>query len=224
MSRRPRRAAVRARPERVLVIDARELLTSTARVVGAQLGELHFKAWMALITLHVAHGMPADGRGASDAGELSGSIWGDDQERGGSNTRKLLRALFDLRQAQFTVPGYDMVNHRPAAGVSDTSLLINLYVDETILKAYAEAGRHGLERADFGKQLGGEAAGNDRVAASSRLHAAARGVRPAALRLDQGAAAARRRARAVDGVHLAARPVPPGLRGAARSSRSSRSR
>lgn len=30
-------------PRGVLVIDARELLTSTARVVGVQLGELHFK-------------------------------------------------------------------------------------------------------------------------------------------------------------------------------------
>ena len=44
-------------PRGMLVIDARELLTSTARVVGAQLGELHFKVWMAVITLHVAHGL-----------------------------------------------------------------------------------------------------------------------------------------------------------------------
>ena len=51
-------------PSGLLVVDARELLTSTARVVGAQLGELHFKAWMAVITLHVAGGMPGDGRGA----------------------------------------------------------------------------------------------------------------------------------------------------------------
>ena len=148
-----------AGPRGVLVIDARELLTSTARVVGVQLGELHFKAWMALITLHVAHGMPADGRGASGVGEFCRIVWGADKERGGSNTRKLLRALFDLRQAQFTVPGYDLVNQRPAEGVSDTSLLINLYVDELILKAYAEAGRHGLDRAEFGKQLGGKGRG-----------------------------------------------------------------
>src|SRR3954452_17887023 len=148
-----------AGPRGVLVIDARELLTSTARVVGVQLGELHFKAWMALITLHVAHGMPPDGRGASGVGEFARIVWGADKERGGSNTRKLLRALFDLRQAQFTVPGYDLVNQRPAAGVSDTSLLINLYVDETILKAYHDAGRHGLDRADFGKQLGGKGRG-----------------------------------------------------------------
>jgi hypothetical protein len=114
---------------------------------------------MALITLHVAHGMPVDGRGASGVGEFSRIVWGADKERGGSNTRKLLRALFDLRQAQFTVPGYDLVNQRPAAGVSDTSLLINLYVDETILKAYAEAGRHGLDRTQFGKQLGGKGRG-----------------------------------------------------------------
>jgi hypothetical protein len=146
-------------PSGLLVIDARELLTSTARVVGAQLGELHFKAWMALITLHVAHGMPADGRCEATAGELSRMIWGDDRERGGSNTRKLLRALFDLRQAQFTVPGYDMINQRPAPAVSDTSLLINLAVDEMMLKAFSEAGRHRLDRVDFGKALGGKRRG-----------------------------------------------------------------
>lgn len=145
-------------PSGLLVIDARELLTSTARVVGAQMGEIHFKTWMALITLHVAHGMPEDGRGESGVGEFSRIIWGD-KERGGSNTRKLLRALFDLRDAKFTVPGFDMVNQRPAAGVSDTNLLINLYVDETILKAYSEAGQHGMDRADFGRELGAKGRG-----------------------------------------------------------------
>lgn len=145
-------------PSGLLVIDARELLSSTARVVGAQLGELHFKVLMAMITLHVAQGMPEDGRGAATAGELSRIIWGEDRERGGSNTKKLLRTLFDLRQAQFTVPGYDMVNHRPAAGVSDTSLLINLFVDETILRAYTGAD-HKLDRADFGKALGAKRRG-----------------------------------------------------------------
>lgn len=146
-------------PSGLLVIDARELLTSTARVVGAQLGELHFKAWMALITLHVAQGMPSDGRGSSTAGEFSRMIWGEDRARGGSNTRKLLRALFDLRQVHLTVPGYDLVNQRPALGVSDTSLLINLYVDETILKAYDEHGTHGLDREAFGKALGAKRRG-----------------------------------------------------------------
>jgi hypothetical protein len=144
----------------LLVIDARELLTSTARVVGAQLGELHFKALMAMITLHVNQGMPEDGKGAATAGELSRIIWGEDRARGGSNTKKLLRALFDLRHAQFTVPGYDMVNHRPAEGVSDTSLLINLYVDKTILKAYeSEAGSPALDRTEFGKALGAKRRG-----------------------------------------------------------------
>jgi hypothetical protein len=146
-------------PAGLLVIDAREVLTSTARVVGVQLGELHFKLWMAMITLHVALGMPADGRSAATAGELSRMIWGEDRERGGANTKRLLGALFDLRQAQFTVPGYDMVNQRPAPGVSDTSLLINLYVDETMLKAYEEAGRHDLDRSAFGHALGGKKRG-----------------------------------------------------------------
>src|SRR3954464_307242 len=93
-----------AGPRGVLVIDARELLTSTARVVGVQLGELHFKAWMALITLHVAYGMPPDGRGASGVGDFSRIVWGADKERGGFNTRKLLRAWYALRQAHASIP------------------------------------------------------------------------------------------------------------------------
>jgi hypothetical protein len=146
-------------PAGLLVIDARELLASTARVVGAQLGEIHFKAWMGLITLHVAHGMPLDGRGASTIGEFSRLLWGSDKERGGWNTRTLVRALVELRQAQFTVPGYDLVHQRPAEGVSDTSLLINLFIDETILAAYEQRGEHGLDRAAFGSRLGGKGRG-----------------------------------------------------------------
>jgi hypothetical protein len=65
----------------------------------------------------------------------------------------------DRRDARFTVLGYDVIQQRPAPGVSDTSLLINLYVDETILKAYEQAGRHGMDRAEFGKQLGGKGRG-----------------------------------------------------------------
>ena len=141
-------------PRGLLVIDSRELLTSTARVVGAQLGELHFKVWMALITLHVAHGLPSEGRGETTAAELSRMIWGEDRARGGWNTRTLLRVLFDLVEAKFAVPGYDMVNQRPAPGVSTTSLLINLYVDETMLKAFERDQRHALSRADFGRVFG----------------------------------------------------------------------
>jgi len=89
----------------LLVIDARELLTSTARVVGAQLDELHFKAWTALLTLRVAHGMPDDGGGATTVGELGRIIWGADRTRGGLNTGRVLRTLFDLYEATFTVPG-----------------------------------------------------------------------------------------------------------------------
>jgi hypothetical protein len=143
-----------AGPQGLLIVDAQELLTSTARVVGAQLGELHFKALMAIITLHVASGLPEDGRCSATIGELSRIVWGEDRARGGSNTRKLLRALFDLRQAQFTVPGYDMVNRRPTGGVSDTSLLINLGVDDTLLASFKETSEHGLERSDFGAVFG----------------------------------------------------------------------
>ena len=133
-------------PRGVLVIDARELLSSTARVVGAALGELHFKAWMALVTLHVVHGMPDDGRATTTLGELARLVWGA-RENSGKDNFALLDVMHDLRDAKFTVPGYDLVNQRPADGVSDTSLLINLYVDETILKGYAaEKARRELAR------------------------------------------------------------------------------
>lgn len=141
-------------PGGVLVIDARELLTSTARVVGAELGALHFKAWMALVTLHVAHGMPQDGKAATTVGELKRLIYGAETSGGGKTTRQLLRAIFDLRNAQFTVPGYDMVSQQAADGVSDTSLLINLFVHETILRAYDQPADHGIDPHEFGKQLG----------------------------------------------------------------------
>jgi hypothetical protein len=133
-------------PRGVLVIDARELLSSTARVVGAALGELHFKAWMALVTLHVVHGMPEDGRATTTLGELARLVWGA-RENSGKDNFALLDVMHDLRDAKFTVPGYDLVNQRPADGVSDTSLLINLFVDETILKGYtAEKARRELAR------------------------------------------------------------------------------
>lgn len=148
-----------AGPRGLLVIDARELLASTARVVGVQMGEMHFKVWMALVTLHVAHGMPTAGRGESTIGELSRIVWGSYKDWGGSNTRMLVRTLLDLRQAQFTVPGYDLVNDRPASGVSDTSLLINLYVDETILKTFHDAGSDEFDRAKMGRALGGKGRG-----------------------------------------------------------------
>lgn len=132
-------------PRGVLVIDARELLSSTARVVGAALGELHFKAWMALITMHVIHGMPDDGRASTTLGELARLVWGSRRESSGKDTFALLDVMHDLRDAKFTVPGYDLVNQRPAAGVSDTSLLINLYIDETLLQRYmAEKARRQL--------------------------------------------------------------------------------
>jgi hypothetical protein len=123
-------------PRGVLVIDSRELLSSTARVVGAALGELHFKVWMALITLHVLHGMPDNGRASTTLGELGRLISGR-RESSGKDTYALLDVMHDLRDTKFTVPGYDLVNQRPAAAVSDTSLLINLVVDEVLLKRYA---------------------------------------------------------------------------------------
>jgi hypothetical protein len=138
-------------PRGLLVIDARELLTSTARVVGAQLGELHFKTWMALLTLYVAHGMPEDGSSTTTVGELSRIIWGADRTRGGLNTNRVLSTLFDLYEATFTVPGYDLISRRPTPGLSNTRLLINLYVDETMLHAFKQPAAHGIGRTEFGR-------------------------------------------------------------------------
>jgi hypothetical protein len=129
----------------LLIIDARELLSSTARVVGAQLGELHFKVWMALITVHVVNGMPEHGRGSSAFGELSRVVWGAEKNVGGTQRRLLLRALKDLYEASFTIPGYDLVTQRPTAGASNTRLLINLFIDETLLKAYEDSATRGPE-------------------------------------------------------------------------------
>jgi hypothetical protein len=161
-------------PRGLLVIDARELLTSTARVVGATLGELHFKAWMALITIHVAGGMPEDGWGSSALGEFGRIVWGPEKTCGGKETRQLLRALIELREARFTVPGYDLRRQQPAAALSDTSLLINLVVDEAILRAYEESGgRRGEKpedlhrrRVEMGRALGAKRRGT----LSWRLH------------------------------------------------------
>jgi hypothetical protein len=86
-------------------------------------------------------------------------VWGA-RENSGKDNFALLDVMHDLRDAKFTVPGYDLVNQRPADGVSDTSLLINLYVDETILKGYAaEKARRELARRKrdvFTEHRGGE--------------------------------------------------------------------
>lgn len=98
----------------MLVSDARELLSSPARVVGAALGELHFNAWMALIT-HVVHGDARrrprhdDPRGAGTPG------CGASRREGGKDTFALLDVMHDLPEAKFSVPGYDPVN-QPAPG------------------------------------------------------------------------------------------------------------
>ena len=140
-------------PSGMLVIDARELLTSTARVVGAQMGELHLKLWMALVTHHVAEGLPENAEGASAVAELGRIVWGADRAQGGDQTKRILRALFDLYRAEVTVPGYDTINQCPAPGVSSSRLLIDLHVDEAILQAF-EGEERTLTRSEFGRALG----------------------------------------------------------------------
>lgn len=138
-----------------LVVDHREILTSTARAVAAKLGELPLKTWMALVTLHVAFGSPRDGRGESTAGHLGRLIWG--KQLGGDNTHRLISALLVLRDARLTIPGYDTVHGVPSKGVSLTGLLGSLHFDEAILAAFE--GDHDLDRRAFGAVLGGKGPG-----------------------------------------------------------------
>lgn len=139
-------------PKGLLVVDARELIATTAMVVGAQLGELHLKVMMAIITLHVGLGMPEDGWCETSIGELCRLIWGEDRARGGKNTRHLLKVLFDLQEAKFTVPGYDFRTQSPDAGVSSTSLLISLRIDATMLRAFQREEQ--LSRSEVGRAVG----------------------------------------------------------------------
>ncbi len=161
-------------PRGLLVIDAREMLTSTARVVGAQLGELHFKVWMALITLHVAQGMPEDGWGSSALGEFSRVVWGTGKSHGGTGRRQLIRALLDLQEARVTVPGYDLRNQRPAAATSSTSLLIDLVMDDAIFENYQNAESRSSESAEQLRErqvkIGQAVGGKRRGTLTWRLH------------------------------------------------------
>lgn len=141
-------------PNGLLTIDHREILGSTARVVGTELGEVHLKVFMALVTLHVMHGMPDDGRSYTTVAELGSIIWGSSSSKGGKETKQLINALNDLRAARFTLPGVD-VSDRPAPGVSDVNLLNRLYLDETLLRAYEAPGATGLTGAEFGRAFGG---------------------------------------------------------------------
>ena len=146
-------------PNSLLVIDGRDLISSTARVVGSQMGELHFKMMMALITLHVSAGMPEDGKCSSTIGEMGRLIWGADRAQGGKNTRVLLRTLLDLREARFTVPGYDAVNGKIAQGISDMSLMIGVYVDETIMRSFEAGAQKQIDRGELGREFGSKRAG-----------------------------------------------------------------
>lgn len=123
----------------LLIVDARELLTSTAHAVGEKLGELHFLLWLSLLTIYVASGCPEDGRANTSLGELARLIWGPAHTHSGTRTRKLLMAFKDLNEVKLTVPGYDMVNQRPAKVLSNTSLLINIAVDDAIWRPFLQS-------------------------------------------------------------------------------------
>lgn len=144
----------------LLTIDHRDVLRSTARVVGSKWGDVHLKLFMAIITLHVNHGMPEDGISYTSAAELSSIIWGYGQRedgtvrrKGGAETKDLLRALSDLRSARFVFRGRGL-RGEDADVTSDVDFLANLMLDDTLLRAYQAPGATGLSQADFGRAFG----------------------------------------------------------------------
>ena len=139
-------------PSGSLVIDSREILRSTARVVGANFGELHVKTWMALVTIFVNDGLPEDGSGSSTIGELSRTIWGAEKGTGGGNTKRVVGALLDLYRAEVSLPGFNIVTGEASEGLSMSRLLSDLHVDEAIRQAFDLPGS--LTSSDAGKRFG----------------------------------------------------------------------
>ncbi|MTD47599.1 hypothetical protein GKE82_25685 [Conexibacter sp. W3-3-2] len=139
-------------PSGSLVIDSREVLRSTARVVGAEFGELHVKTWMALVTIFVNDGLPEDGTGSSTIGELARTIWGADKGMGGGNTKRVVGALLDLYRAEVALPGFNIATGEAADGLSLSRLLSDLYVDEAIRQAFDLPGS--LSPKDAGRRFG----------------------------------------------------------------------
>lgn len=144
----------------LLTIDHHDVLRSTARVVGSKWGDVHLKLFMAIITLHVNHGMPQDGVSYTSAAELASIIWGYGtrsdgtvRRKGGAETKDLLRALSDLRSARFVFRGRGL-RGEDAAVTTDVDFLANLMLDDTLLRAFQAPGATGLSQADFGRAFG----------------------------------------------------------------------
>lgn len=146
-------------PGRV-VIDGREVLASTAQVVGAELGEAHFNTFIAQTMLYVEAGMPANGAGGATLGKLHATIHGPRATKGGRAYATIVRALNDLYEGSVTIAGYNSVTRQLAPGAfSRTHLLIDLAWHEGL-----EAGRRGLlDDRGIAALLGGQRVGGETV-------------------------------------------------------------
>ena len=146
-----------------LVVNSREVLASTARVVGATLGEMHFNTFVALTMVYLHEGAPDDGAGAATLGRLHRLVHGEVSRhgrstKGGRAYLAIVNALEDLFEAKITVQGYDTVTGRlTPGGFSKTRLLVDLFWDEDLERA-----RQGAleDRNELAARLGAKRADN----------------------------------------------------------------
>ncbi|MTD47296.1 hypothetical protein GKE82_24125 [Conexibacter sp. W3-3-2] len=120
----------------ILVVNGDQLLGDTARVVGAELGEMHFRIWAALTTIWASSGCPANGSLSFTLGELTRTIIGDSKSVSSRDRDRILEALFDLRDARITLPGYDLETRTAKPVVADTALIISFQIAGELLRAY----------------------------------------------------------------------------------------
>jgi hypothetical protein len=121
-------------PTDVLLVDREEILTSTARTVGWQLGDTALKMWMAIATLHIACGRPQSGKVETSVGHIARLLW-----RGrpaGTSTERIITALLDLYRAELVIDGWDVVRNAPGPRLGFTRLLSNVSIDPLLLDHY----------------------------------------------------------------------------------------
>ncbi|MGI8622319.1 MAG: hypothetical protein ACR2NB_02260 [Solirubrobacteraceae bacterium] len=113
-----------------LVLDSRELLADTTRVVGARLGEVEVDTYVAICTLYAEQGMRDDGWGSATKGQLARRLYG---QSGGGAREQVHKALDNLHSLRITIGGYDAEadEFRPSM-VSKEHLLRRVVYDDVI--------------------------------------------------------------------------------------------
>jgi len=122
-----------------LELDAREILGATARLVGAQLGDIETDTSIALTQLYVEQGTRDDFKVVGTKKSLARLIYGTDRI-GGKNVAQIHKALVSLFRMELQFRGYDA-----AAGHSKmiyARLLTRLVFDEQINLLRDDPGRY----------------------------------------------------------------------------------